>query len=223
MEYLRQNDSELQCDINLSWIPPAALIVAAVTCISSYAMFVGFGYFDDEHLPTFSETARYYPMTRVFAIGFAIFSVLFFVGGEMMCELLKLDNVEHYRIYKVVPAIGSALAVAMSSVGLSDQSDLHGTFAVAMFVVMLGFCIFIYVSQKRNNAVMYGTMKLVLLVISSLMLLVVAVLAPIEEEGPVMSYVKAASEYVLAISLFLCIGVWKSDLSFLQLTLVVEE
>ena len=210
-----QNDAQNQLAINhqdyvnirCTILPIICLLITCFVISINYILFVKKGLFNNKQWPTISETARYYPMNKIFAVGLSVLGILFLFLGLIVVAMLQLSGVQWIKYTVFLPILCCAFLILMSNCGLNDQPFVHGTFAILGFFLILIFLLITHQAFAAAGNVQCKLFKTVVLSISTLSVIILSILTPIKETDLVCC-AKAMDEYVLVISLFIYISTW---------------
>lgn len=228
-EEINQNDLNNQFKIihfSVSLLPIVTIIVALSTLLLNYILYIIQGRFSINSLPTFSETAMFYPMSKIFAVGISLFAFLFFFDGQIFCDYLSLNNYTKAKFIRILPPIISILFTITCCVNKSEHPNVHGCFSCASFFMLLMFTVWSYQALKRLNILRYKLLRLTLIIIGILSTIGIIITAPFKNYY--VSIIQAIIEYIMAITLFIFFGLWFSDfkrieIEFCVMRSVIEE
>lgn len=209
-----------QSEIKISWLPLLEVVLALGTCSTTYSLYLHLGYFKTDEWPTISETAREYPMSKIFAIGISVFAFIFIFLAFLMHDLLELYGCEKSKYFKFIPLLCSVFLTSMSCCTLNDHPFVHGTLSITAFVLCMIFAGFIHFYQLKAQILKWKMLKTIILTMICLTTVLLGTLTMIDETK-VINCAKAVIEYVLFACLLFYFGSWTKDVDLFKLSFCI--
>lgn len=229
-EEINQNDLNNQFKIvnfSISLLPIITIAVIFVTITINYILYCIQGRFSINSLPTFSETAMFYPMSKIFAVGVSAFAFLFFFDSEIFCDCMSLNNYSKSKFMRFLPPIVSILFTITCCVNKSEHPNIHGCFSCVSFFTLLIFAIWTFCALKKQNILRFKLLRLSLIIVGIISTIGIILTAPFTKLHYI-SIIQAVIEYAMVLSLLIFFGLWFSDfkridIDFCVVRTVIEE
>ena len=209
-------------NIHCTILPILCFIIAGFVISVNFILFVRQGLFNNKQWPTISETARYYPMNKIFAVGLSVLGILFLFLGLLVVVILQLSGVQWIKYTVFLPVLCCVFLILMSNCGLKDQPFVHGTFAILGFILILIFILIIHKAFTAIGNVQCKLFKTIILLISTLSVIILSILTPLKETD-IVCCAKAMDEYILVISLFIYISTWVIEIRKFSYTFTLSH
>lgn len=224
-EEIAQNDANNQFKVvkfSVSILPIITILIIFFTLLLNYILYCIQGRFSLSTLPTFSETAMFFPMSRIFAVGVSGFAFLFFFDGEIFCDFMFLNNYSKSKVMRFVPPLVSILLTITCCVNKSEHPNIHGCFSCVSFFSLLLFAIWTILALKKQNILRFKILRYSLAIIGIISTIGIIVTAPFKKYQFI-SVIQAVIEYVMVLALLIFFGLWFSDFKRIDIDFCVAR
>lgn len=204
-----------------SFLPIITIIVSMLTVVINYFLYIKQGHFSINSLPSFSQTATFYPMSKIFAAGISLFSFLFFLNGQLFCDYININNFSKSNFLHLPPII-SLLFTLTGCINKSEHPNIHGCFSCSSFFSLLIYAIFTYRTLNQNKVLQHKTIRFSIIVIGILSTIIIIFTAPYTNSSKI-HVVHAVVEYFMVFGLFVFFGLWYFDFKHIHINLYIEE
>lgn len=231
-EEINQNQNDLNNQYKIvkfsaPLLPIITIVVIFFTLLLNYVLYCIQGRFSISSLPTFSETAMFYPMSKIFAVGVSGFAFLFFFDGELFCDYMSLNNYPKSKFMRFFPPIVSILFTITCCVNKSEHPNIHGCFSCISFFTLLIFAIWTFYALKKQNILRNKILRFSLIIIGIISTIGIIVTAPLTKFQYI-SIIQAVIEYVMVLALLIFFGLWffdfkRIEIDFCVIRTVIEE
>lgn len=214
--------SQLQiANIRVSLLPVITIIVSIATILLNYLLYIIKGNFSIKSLPSFSETATFYPMSKIFAAGISSFAFLFFINGQIFCDYIHIKNYSNSKFFNLTPII-SIFFTLTCCINKKEHPNIHGCCSCTSFFFMLIYAIFCYRTLSANGALQFKFIRFSIIIIGIISTIIIIITAPYTNL-PQIHVVHAIVEYFMVFGLLIFFGLWYFDFKNIKIVLCIKH
>ena len=206
---------------HVKWIPIAATVIFAGTCIIPFITSLVSGRKFPLTIPTVSESAREFPGSRIFNIGSTIAGLLIAIVGWIMTDLPSLYTTPLPETVKALPVMTGGFFVLVSGFGLDDNVFVHLTCALVGFFSLVVFCVFMFGVLDHMRVIALRNLKLGFMGAGIVALVTLALTWAGSNEDPIGS-IKALAEFSFILFFAMYVGTWYKELEQVELVMKID-
>jgi hypothetical protein len=205
----------------LPFLPIVSVAWAIIMCIVLISLFITQDNYESGRLPTISYTAKWFPGSRVIAVGLGVMGVfiIFVYEGLSTRPILSGHSLGGWILW--ISRICAAGFVATGAVNIGELPDLHGLFAAISFLSLLIANLLVAIAQKQLGQLKLMYLQFGILIFGFVCVIGVLITSWMEQTNVVFSLM-GITEYGILVSAAGSLGFAYFEFLNLEISLVVD-